>query len=129
MKRLPISLKIVKGKAIFMNELAGMHCSAINASSQRLSDQEIGKYQSKLPDWEIYTKDGELRLEKVFKFNDFNQAVDFTNRVAKIANAEDHHPAILTEWGKVTVTWWTHKIKGLHLNDFIMAAKTDQLTE
>ncbi len=110
-----------------MNELAGMHCSAINASSQRLGDQEIGQYQAKLPDWEIYTKDGELRLEKVFKFKDFSQAVDFTNRVAEIANAEDHHPAILTEWGKVTVTWWTHKIRGLHLNDFIMAAKTDQL--
>ncbi len=110
-----------------MNELAAKHCSPINASSQRLSDQEIGQYQAKLPDWEIYTKDGELRLEKVFKFKDFNQAVDFTDRVAKIANTEDHHPAILTEWGKVTVTWWTHKIKGLHLNDFIMAAKTDQL--
>jgi len=53
--------------------------------------------------------------------------MDFTNQVAKIANDEDHHPAILTEWGKVTVTWWTHKIRGLHLNDFIMAAKTDQL--
>jgi len=110
-----------------MNKLAGLHCVAINANTQKLNDDEIGKYQSELPDWEIYPKDGELRLEKVFKFNDFNQAVDFTNRVAKIANDEDHHPAILTEWGKVTVTWWTHKIRGLHLNDFIMAAKTDQL--
>lgn len=110
-----------------MNELAGMHCAAINASSQRLSDDEIGQYQAKLPDWEIYSKEGELRLEKVFKFKDFNQAIDFTNQVANIANKEDHHPALLTEWGKVTVTWWTHKIKGLHLNDFIMAAKTDQI--
>ena len=72
-------------------------------------------------------KDGELRLERVFTFKDFNQAVAFTNRVAEIANEEDHHPAILTEWGKVTITWWTHKIRGLSLNDFIMAAKTDQL--
>ena len=110
-----------------MNELAGMHCSAINATSQRLADQEIGQYQANLPNWEIYTQEGELRLEKVFQFKDFNQAVDFTNQVAKIANQEDHHPALLTEWGKVTVTWWTHKIHGLHLNDFIMAAKTDQL--
>ncbi len=110
-----------------MNDLATMHCSVVSATTSRLSDSEIGEYQTKLPNWEIYTKDGEPRLEKVFIFKDFNQAMDFTNQVAKIANQEDHHPAILTEWGKVTVTWWTHKIKGLHLNDFIMAAKTDQL--
>ncbi len=112
-----------------MNELAGMHCSAVNASTPRLTDQEIGQYQAKLPDWEIYTKDGEPRLEKVFQVKDFNQAVDFTNRVAAIANQEDHHPAILTEWGRVTVSWWTHKIGGLHANDLIMAAKTDHLYE
>jgi len=110
-----------------MNELAGMHCTAVSASTQRLNDDEINQYQAKLPDWEIFQKSDELRLEKVFQFKDFNQAVKFTNRVAEIANEEDHHPAILTEWGKVTVTWWTHKIRGLHLNDFIMAAKTDQL--
>lgn len=111
-----------------MDELAGMHCSIVTTSTPQLNDEEIGRYQAKLPDWEIYQKDGELRLEKVFQFKDFDQAVDFTDRVAKIANAENHHPAILTEWGKVTVTWWTHKIKGLHLNDFIMAAKTDKLS-
>jgi len=110
-----------------MNELASMHCSAVTAATLRLDDDEIGQYQAKLPDWEIYQKDGELRLEKVFQFKDFNQAIEFTNRIANIANQEDHHPSILTEWGKVTVTWWTHKIKGLHLNDFIMAAKTDGL--
>jgi 4a-hydroxytetrahydrobiopterin dehydratase len=47
--------------------------------------------------------------------------------VGEVAEAEDHHPALLTEWGKVTVTWWTHAVKGLHRNDFIAAAKTDQL--
>ncbi len=112
-----------------MNEFAGMHCTAISATTPRLADQEIGEYQAKLPDWEIYTRDGEPRLEKVFQFKDFNLAMDFTNRVANISNQEDHHPAILTEWGRVTVTWWTHRIQGLHLNDFIMAAKTDQLYE
>jgi 4a-hydroxytetrahydrobiopterin dehydratase len=48
-------------------------------------------------------------------------------QVGQIAEEEGHHPSILTEWGRVTVTWWTHKIKGLHRNDFIMAAKTDRL--
>jgi 4a-hydroxytetrahydrobiopterin dehydratase len=110
-----------------MNELAQQHCSPITAATLRLENPDISQYQVKIPDWSIYEKEGEPRLEKAFKFKDFNQAVAFTNRVAKVANEEDHHPAILTEWGKVTVTWWTHKIKGLHQNDFIMAAKTEQL--
>lgn len=110
-----------------MNHLETLHCSAVSFTTPRLPADEIGKYQAQLSDWEIYQKDGEPRLEKVFLFKDFNQAVDFTNQVAKIASEEDHHPSILTEWGKVTITWWTHKIHGLHLNDFIMAAKTDQL--
>ena len=71
--------------------------------------------------------DGIKRLRRAFKFKDFREAMQFTNRVGELAEQEDHHPAILTEWGKVTVTWWTHKIKGLHRNDFIMAAKTDSL--
>jgi 4a-hydroxytetrahydrobiopterin dehydratase len=68
-----------------------------------------------------------VRLEKSFKFENFTQAMAFASRVAQAAEAEDHHPALLTEWGRVTVTWWTHRIKGLHRNDFIMAAKTDEL--
>lgn len=110
-----------------MNELEQMHCSVVTASTPRFSDREISEYKLKLPDWCSYDKDGELRLEKVFIFKDFNQALAFTNQVAQVANEENHHPAILTEWGKVTITWWTHKIKGLSLNDFIMAAKTNRL--
>jgi 4a-hydroxytetrahydrobiopterin dehydratase len=110
-----------------MNELSQLHCSAVTANNPPLNDRDISQYLTKLPDWKIYEIDGEPRLEKTFRFKDFNQAVDFTNRIAQLANEEDHHPAILTEWGRVTVTWWTHKIKGLHQNDFIMAAKTDQL--
>ena len=110
-----------------MDKLALLHCSSITANTPRLDEHAISQYTTKLLDWQVYEKDSEPRLEKTFKFKDFNQAVDFTNQVANAANEEDHHPAILTEWGKVTVTWWTHKIKGLHQNDFIMAAKTDQL--
>ena len=110
-----------------MNELAQEHCSAVTATTPRLFERDINQYLADLPDWEIYEKEDEPRLGKTFMFKDFIQAVAFTNRVAQVANEEDHHPAILTEWGKVTVTWWTHKIRGLHRNDFIMAAKTDQL--
>jgi 4a-hydroxytetrahydrobiopterin dehydratase len=112
-----------------MNELAQQHCVAVSATTPKLSDGEIKQNQAKLPGWKLYDDGGARRLERSFKFDDFTQAMEFTNELARMANEEDHHPAILTEWGKVTVNWWTHKIKGLHLNDFIMAAKTDQLYE
>lgn len=110
-----------------MNELAQLHCSPITANTSRLSDGELSQLKTQLPGWRTFEKDGELRLEKTFKFDDFPKAIAFTDLVAVVANEEDHHPAILTEWGKVTVTWWTHKIRGLHHNDFIMAAKTEKL--
>ena len=71
--------------------------------------------------------DGIKRLRRVFAFPDFGQVLRFTDRVGGLAEQEGHHPALLTEWGRTTVSWWTHKIGGLHRNDLIMAAKTDQL--
>jgi 4a-hydroxytetrahydrobiopterin dehydratase len=71
--------------------------------------------------------EGESRLERSYKFPDFKTALEFTNRVGEAAEEQGHHPALLTEYGKVTVTWWTHAISGLHKNDFIMAAKTDEI--
>jgi 4a-hydroxytetrahydrobiopterin dehydratase len=91
-------------------------------------DEEIQSYTPQVPEWEVIDVDGIKRLQRQFKLKNFAQALAFTNQVGALAEAEDHHPAILTEWGRVTVTWWTHKIKGLHRNDFIMAAKTDQIT-
>jgi 4a-hydroxytetrahydrobiopterin dehydratase len=110
-----------------MEELLNLHCIKIKADTPRLLSDEIKNLLGQVPTWKYYEVQGEPRLEKSFEFDDFNQAVAFTNQLALIANEEDHHPAILTEWGKVTVTWWTHRIKGLHKNDFIMAAKTDHL--
>jgi 4a-hydroxytetrahydrobiopterin dehydratase len=112
-----------------MKDLKQMHCSVVTANTPRLDDREMGEYKSQLPEWRVFENEGQLRLERGFSFMDFNQAIAFTNKVAAIANEEDHHPAILTEWGKVTVTWWTHKIRGLSLNDFVMAAKTDDLVK
>jgi 4a-hydroxytetrahydrobiopterin dehydratase len=82
---------------------------------------------SQLPSWKIIEEGGIMRLERAYKFKDFIAALAFTNKVGEIAEMEDHHPAILTEWGQVTLTWWTHTVKGLHLNDFIMAAKSDSV--
>jgi 4a-hydroxytetrahydrobiopterin dehydratase len=90
-------------------------------------DEEIAELKPQIPDWQIIERDGIRRLERVFRLKDFAQALEFTNKVGALAEAEGHHPAVLTQWGSVTVTWWTHKIRGLHRNDFIMAAKTDRL--
>jgi 4a-hydroxytetrahydrobiopterin dehydratase len=89
--------------------------------------EEIKELQPQVPDWKLVERESILRLERVFRFNDFAEALSFTNRVGALAEAEGHHPAILTEWGQVTVTLWTHAIRGLHRNDFIMAAKIDSL--
>jgi 4a-hydroxytetrahydrobiopterin dehydratase len=82
-----------------------------------------------VPEWSLVEQDSIKRLERTFKFRNFAQALDFTNAVGGIAEEEGHHPVIELTWGRVTVTWWTHKIKGLHRNDFIMAAKTNELYE
>jgi 4a-hydroxytetrahydrobiopterin dehydratase len=94
-----------------------------------LTDEEIDQFYRQLQLWSVVEKGGIKRLERSFDFQDFAEALAFTNRVGQIAEEEGHHPDILTEWGKVTVSWWTHKIGGLHKNDFIMAAKTDSLYE
>lgn len=102
-------------------------CAACRQNSPRVTAYEIAKLKPQIPDWNLIEKDGIPRLERTYKFPDFKSAIAFTNRVAEVAETEGHHPAILTEWGKVTVTWWTHAISGLHRNDFIMAAKTDAI--
>ncbi len=110
-----------------MAQLAEDQIGSINATTPSLPGKDADQLLKDLDGWKIITRGKEPRLEKTFKFNDFQQALDFTTRIGALANEADHHPAILTEWGKVTVDWWTHKIKGLHRNDFIMAARTDQV--
>lgn len=92
-----------------------------------VTEDEIKEYTSQVPGWCIVERDGMKKLERTFKFKNFAQALEFTNMVGELAEREDHHPAILTEWGKVTVTLWTHSAGGLHRNDFILAAKIEQV--
>ena len=108
--------------------LTAEKCVACRRDAPQVTDAEIAELQPHVPDWELVEIDGVKRLRRVFMFDDFASAIAFTNRVGEIAEDEGHHPALLTEWGRVTVSWWTHKIKGLHRNDFVMAAKTDVLT-
>jgi 4a-hydroxytetrahydrobiopterin dehydratase len=110
-----------------MEPLAQMTCVACRKGAPTVSDADIAELHPQIVQWELVELDGIKRLRRVFTFDDFAQALDFTKRVGELAEDEGHHPALLTEWGRTTVTWWTHKIKGLHRNDFVMAAKTDQL--
>jgi 4a-hydroxytetrahydrobiopterin dehydratase len=110
-----------------METLTQMKCVACRADAPTLTDTEIAEFHRQVSDWEIVELDGVKRLRRVFSVDDFAQALEFTNKVGALAETERHHPALLTEWGQATVTWWTHKLKGLHRNDFIMAAKTDAL--
>ncbi len=110
-----------------MSSLASERCVACRRDAPRVTEAELVELRHEVPDWDVAERDGIRRLERVFRFPDFAAALAFTNRVGALAEAAGHHPALLTEWGRVTVTWWTHKIRGLHRNDFIMAAKTDQL--
>ncbi len=104
------------------------HCSTDYPNMRPLNADEAGALTAQIHGWELIAVEGIQRLRKVFLFKNFRESLEFTNKIGRIAEEENHHPAILTEWGKVTVTWWTHKVGGLHRNDFIMAAKTDALS-
>ena len=112
-----------------MENLTSQKCEACQADAPKVTDDELVEFFKEIPDWEPITEDSISKLRRNFSFKDYIQAVEFSNKVAELAEEEDHHPAILLEWGKVQVTWWTHKILGLHKNDFIAAAKTDRLLE
>ena len=77
--------------------------------------------------WKVVVRDGNPHLERIFKLKNFVEALAFTNKIGAIAEEQGHHPLIVTEWGKITIQWWTHVMRGLHRNDFIMAAKTDEI--
>jgi len=110
-----------------MSTLSAERCVACRRDSPRVTEVEIVELRREVSAWQLVERDGIARLERLFHFPSFADALAFTNRVGALAEAEGHHPALLTEWGRVTVTWWTHKIRGLHRNDFVMAAKTDAL--
>jgi len=118
---------IIKKGTYTMTALAQAQCEACRADAPKVSDEELAELIREIPDWNIEVRGDHMELERVFLFRNFRHALAFTNAVGAIAEEVGHHPALLTEWGKVTVTWWSHEMRGLHRNDFIMAARTDQL--
>jgi 4a-hydroxytetrahydrobiopterin dehydratase len=112
-----------------MEELTEQKCEACRVGAPAVAPEEIARLQPQVPEWQIITEDGIPKLDRLFKLKNFKDAIAFTDAVGEAAEEEGHHPRLLTEWGKVGVTWWTHKIRNLHKNDFIMAAKTDRIYE
>jgi 4a-hydroxytetrahydrobiopterin dehydratase len=110
-----------------MEELTEQKCEACRIGAPSVTPEEIKQLQPQLPGWQMITEDGIPKLDRTFKFKNFKDAIAFTDEVGEAAEKEGHHPRLITEWGKVAVTWWTHKIRNLHKNDFIMAAKTDRI--
>lgn len=110
-----------------MTDLTQRKCEACRADAPPATPDEIEEYKAQIPDWEIVEVDGIKQLQRTYKVKNFALALDLANKIGEIAELEDHHPSILVEYGKLTVTWYTHKIKGLHVNDFIMAARSDRL--
>ena len=110
-----------------MTTLSQASCEACRIGAPTVSDNEAVELLQQIPEWTLIEIDGIKQLQRQYKFKNFVLAMAFANELAEISEAEGHHPGILVEWGKVTVTWWSHSIKGLHRNDFVMAAKTDSL--
>jgi 4a-hydroxytetrahydrobiopterin dehydratase len=107
--------------------LARERCVACRRDAPAVTADEFAELAPQVSEWEVVEAGGVPQLRRSFSFDDFTGAMRFAVAVAEVAEAEGHHPALLVEWGKTTVTWWTHKIGGLHRNDFVMAAKTDEL--
>ncbi len=110
-----------------MADLSNMKCTACSGDEPPLDDNEIDQYLKQVFGWKLVDDERIRKIEKSFSFKNFRDALDFTIRVGEKAEENGHHPQITTEWGSVSIRWWTHKIGGLHLNDFIMAAVSDQL--
>ena len=109
-----------------MNDLSSQSCEACQIDAPKVPQDQIQILLSEINGW-VLIEEPINKIQKIFSFKSYKDSVDFSNKVASLADDEDHHPKIVLEWGKVTVIWWSHKIEGLHKNDFICAAKTDKL--
>jgi 4a-hydroxytetrahydrobiopterin dehydratase len=106
--------------------LAERHCKPCKGNIPPMKSDDLARYHKELGEsWNVI---GEHHLEKEFKLKDWQEAVFLTDKIAELADQEDHHPDVVLSYGKVKVSLWTHKIDGLSENDFILAAKIDKAT-
>tara|TARA_B100000287_G_C20441180_1_gene705662 strand:+ start:344 stop:685 length:342 start_codon:yes stop_codon:yes gene_type:complete len=109
-----------------MTELSKETCTACEVGASLVPHDQQIELLKDLDGWVIDNSDI-LKLTKEFKLNNYEQSIAFTNLIADLAESQDHHPKITLEWGSVSLEWWSHKIQGLHMNDFICAAKSDEI--
>ena len=115
-------------KEMYMTDtLAGKTCTPCKGGVPPLTSEEAERFHEQVPRWEL--RDVAKRIEQTFKFRNFGESLSFVQRVGELAEREGHHPDICFGWGYATVSLQTKKIKGLHENDFIMAAKMEQLID
>lgn len=108
-------------------DLTDQCCVPCQGGVPTATDEEVARLLPLVPGWEVITVDGVKHITKTFRFKNFIIAMQFVNQVADVAEAEGHHPDIHIAWNTVRLTNWTHAIKGLHRNDFILAAKVNAL--
>ncbi len=109
-----------------MSSLSEQTLQACTSSSSPLSPSEIEALLVSVKDWKLRTVEGTAQIFRHFGFKDFQSALDFANEIGSLAESANHHPSITVEWGAVEISWWTHSIAGLFINDFIMAARCDE---
>jgi len=109
-----------------LTNLTKQKCEACTIDAPLVDEKRFTELLKELDGWEIIYEDINI-LSKTYSFDNYEDSVKFATDIVKLSEDEDHHPSILLEWGSVRVQWWSHKIKGLHMNDFICAAKTETL--
>lgn len=110
-----------------LQNLCALTCEPCKGGVPQIDAQLKMTYLDALATWDIHKVDDIERLHRCYTFKNFAQALEFTQKIGELAEINGHHPSLLTEWGKVTVSWWTHKIKGLHETDFILAGRTEDI--
>ena len=110
-----------------MSGLTEASCVPCRGGVPALGDAEIAELLPQVAGWQVVERDGVKRLSREYAFPDFRGAMAFAVEVGELAEREGHHPDLHVAWGRVGVDIWTHKIRGLHRNDFVLAAKIDRL--
>ena len=110
-----------------MNDFSKQICEACLPDASPATTHEINAFLAQHPDWALSSDVTFSQIVRVYKLRDFASALTFGNAVGVLAETEGHHPQIILEYGRVTIKWWSHKIKGLHVNDFILASRTEDL--
>ena len=110
-----------------MVNYASKICQACSADVTAATTREIEEFLQTHQNWNLSTEVDFPQLKREYTFRNFADAQKFANLIGDLAEKEGHHPSILLEYGKVTVLWWSHKIKSLHINDFILSSKTEEI--